>query len=739
MRGYLWLTSVAFTDPNWPTTTRTGMQFQRWYAPDDPLDRQIRELCANFACVIVERKQHLVAGNARLGYEILPASMGPRDRLANPPPGNHQDLFRYEGDDSENDDADGRSKSKRNNSIRAFRERWRAYALQPFPLADDVWSRFARRSAFPEFDRAGAPTSWLLTEREPPQKRVVPRELLPHLAWGLLRDPTKSWGAMKIYRYLNDQYAGVVRSVVFEAVQRTEVSEMFRQPHASEKDRKRRPTRKPILMRMPNDMWQIDTITLDTKGESGRKSVTFFRDKEGKQIPGIKPPHVLTIIDHFSKYAWAVPMRREDANGAVDALIYALQDAHTKFSDKERMDPELGVERAQIPRVMQSDNGMNFIGQEYRAWLMAHGILPKYSQPHHPNTQGAVERLNRTIKDSERKWTSQFKDKGFDLSVLVKVLEGYNNTYHSSLGVDGNKKSITPYRAFTEPALWPLIRARQSKRAGGMLRREARLEKRRVCEKKGDALECGAKRQSYLSKRLKVGDIVRIAVRSQRSTERGEMKRSYKYPYVWSYTRYKIVRIKKEPRSKELSAWIKKELASIPSDRRRKEVEKVLLTWLYRVVPLHVTGHDDKSPNAPASVKGTRLVQQGPSRTPSSPSLPNRAQRVRRPTVRGAAYQASRNSLGATRTTAQAQPAPTQGAPRRSGRTRTLTQRGQAFQNSLQGNALLTATATLKAMAAEEDLWLRREQLLKVYPRRTHSSIHRVHESKRYHPRVQIN
>jgi len=128
------------------------------------------------------------------------------------------------------------------------------------------------------------------------------------------------------------------------------------------------------------------------------------------------------IEDHFSKYLWACPSDDKTAKSVLIAI-------KTFFS--------LSGE----PKVLQCDNGKEFINSTVENYLKGRNIQFVHGKPYHPQSQGLIERSNRTIQTAlARAFHEQKKD--FDLSsVLLDILSAYNNNIHSTT-------KFTPSAAF---------------------------------------------------------------------------------------------------------------------------------------------------------------------------------------------------------------------------------------------------------------------------------------------------
>ena len=90
---------------------------------------------------------------------------------------------------------------------------------------------------------------------------------------------------------------------------------------------------------------------------------------------------ILVIIDHFTKLAEAVPCQTASAEETCDHLI-------THW-----------ISRYGCPLTFQSDNGKAFVGDLTKEIMKRSHIAQVHSTTYHPQTNGLVERQNRTGRD----------------------------------------------------------------------------------------------------------------------------------------------------------------------------------------------------------------------------------------------------------------------------------------------------------------------------------------------------
>ena len=125
---------------------------------------------------------------------------------------------------------------------------------------------------------------------------------------------------------------------------------------------------------------------------------------------------ILVIIDHFSKFAEAVPCSHHDYD-AVTTSRLLLQKWFARHG---------------TPTRMQSDNAPNLTAEVSKEFLKAAHVTNVTSTAGHPRTQGLVERQNRTLLTLLRVFCSR-RMRDWD-QCLDEVIGAYNSTRHATTG-----------------------------------------------------------------------------------------------------------------------------------------------------------------------------------------------------------------------------------------------------------------------------------------------------------------
>ena len=119
------------------------------------------------------------------------------------------------------------------------------------------------------------------------------------------------------------------------------------------------------------------------------------------------------ICDYATRYPEAVPLRRTDAHKVAEELIVFFS-------------------RMGITREILSNQGTNFMSQLLKEiyWLLH--VHPIRTTPYHPQTDGLVERFNRTLKAMLKKVASE---EGRDWDILLPyILFAYREVPQATTG-----------------------------------------------------------------------------------------------------------------------------------------------------------------------------------------------------------------------------------------------------------------------------------------------------------------
>lgn len=276
--------------------------------------------------------------------------------------------------------------------------------------------------------------------------QIVPQEDIDKVLTNLYDDPKYSVNSRdRFYEATKNQYLGISRRRVQEFLSHQEAYQI----HLPIKKVK---IVAPIITTHTNQRWQIDLIDLSNK------NFPFWND-------GMK--WVLTIVDLFSKYAWAYPLKDKRAYSTAKVIR-----AHLATNDN--------------PSVIQADNGGEFDAQ-FSEVLREYKIKFVRSQPYKPHSQGAIEAFNKTLKRRLFHWMSIYKTKTW-VDLLPEVLDGYNNTKHSTTGYTPAKihyeytnkivaeRIATKGRARMSPAQ-PLLKVGDRVRVSNWTRKDQRKRK----------------------------------------------------------------------------------------------------------------------------------------------------------------------------------------------------------------------------------------------------------------------
>ena len=121
----------------------------------------------------------------------------------------------------------------------------------------------------------------------------------------------------------------------------------------------------------------------------------------------------LIVVDAYSKWLEVIPMSSTTAERTITELrkLFATHG---------------------LPTQVVTDNGPQFISQEFEVFLKANGIQHYRSAPYHPATNGEAERYVQTFKQAMR---AAKNDPGTLSTKLIRFLLSYRTTPNATTGV----------------------------------------------------------------------------------------------------------------------------------------------------------------------------------------------------------------------------------------------------------------------------------------------------------------
>jgi transposase InsO family protein len=138
---------------------------------------------------------------------------------------------------------------------------------------------------------------------------------------------------------------------------------------------------------------------------------------------------ILVVVDTFSKYAWAVPVKSKSAVDMLDAFRKLFRKAAPRK-----------------PVKLQTDKGKEFIARSLQEYLESLGIT-RFSSESDQKAAGA-ERFNRTLKTKIETYVSAHQDERW-IDRLDQYLEAYNQKVHRTIGM-----APAAVQQEHEPELW---------------------------------------------------------------------------------------------------------------------------------------------------------------------------------------------------------------------------------------------------------------------------------------------
>jgi transposase InsO family protein len=308
-------------------------------------------------------------------------------------------------------------------------------------------------------------------------KKVIPAEQIDEWLAKFYDDPETGFqGRDRMFAKIFADYAGISRRDIAKFLSNLETHQI----HQEVKDVK---ISRPVVLRKEGT-WAIDLTWL--KEVSVESLVTVEKDSQV----------VLTVVDCFSKYAWAQILPNKKAKTVADALRKILaQGEHCS--------------------VIRSDNGSEFKANEFKAVTTEYEIKHIFSDTYNPRQNAMIERFNKTLKMAVYRYMTQWNLTKISNKDLQKIVTNYNKTQHST-----THQILAKIHAGDDPA----------------------AVKRARTEIKARAVRLLAENDRKFPK-LRIGDTVRVARRTVGEWRKARTFKKFSYMKIWLYELFKVAEV----------------------------------------------------------------------------------------------------------------------------------------------------------------------------------------------------
>ena len=156
--------------------------------------------------------------------------------------------------------------------------------------------------------------------------------------------------------------------------------------------------RNKIIINGIDDTWQADLVDLSNLSEV---------NDDYKWL--------LTVIDVFSKFAWAIPLKNKQSNSVVEGFQKILQSGR-------------------YPNKLQTDQGNEFLNKNLKKLLKNVNMYVLNSEM----KASVIERFNRTLKEKMWRYFT-FKQSHRYIDILQDIVYSYNHTFHRTIKTSPNE------------------------------------------------------------------------------------------------------------------------------------------------------------------------------------------------------------------------------------------------------------------------------------------------------------
>lgn len=179
----------------------------------------------------------------------------------------------------------------------------------------------------------------------------------------------------------------------------------------------------------------------------------------------------IPVLDDYSRRVLSSELKPDETGYSISDSVEAAREEAVRLGHK--LDPA---------PVLLTDNGSGFIGDVLNDYLRMNGIRHIYGKPYHPQTQGKVERFNRTIKQKTTYLIVYCSPDELQASIK-KAVDEYNSRPHESLS------NVSPNDVYAGRKEEVLARRAEKKRLTLERRKLYNLSSQGAAKRSGTQLE----------------------------------------------------------------------------------------------------------------------------------------------------------------------------------------------------------------------------------------------------------
>ena len=181
-------------------------------------------------------------------------------------------------------------------------------------------------------------------------------------------------------------------------IYKKEIQNWLLDTYTIHKYNKKKFKRNKIIVNGIDDTWQADLVDLSNLSEV---------NDDYKWL--------LTVINVFSNFAWAIPLKNKQSNSVVEGFQKILQSGR-------------------YPNKLQTDQGNEFLNKNLKKLLKNVNMYVLNSEM----KASVIERFNRTLKEKMWRYFT-FKQSHRYIDILQDIVYSYNHTFHRTIKTSPNE------------------------------------------------------------------------------------------------------------------------------------------------------------------------------------------------------------------------------------------------------------------------------------------------------------